>query len=179
MKYWRHHEYRQELKRRESYLPMIGYDIHALCAEIKRSRFPSHSLPPVLATFCENDTLACVCPTEHRIDIYIHLVLNFPSTPVQVFRLILTHELLHIVIPSEMVDGKVVHHTGAFRREEKRMCPEISQAWTWLWTNFGPCLRRDKKEEVTVVKRNWKQFYGPERPFSWRRCSETTGSDPG
>ncbi len=161
--------FRLEKERSQPYLPMLPYDIQIVCNEVVQSGFPSVSFPAINVFFCKIETLACICPREDRADIFVHVLLNDKSTPLQVCQHIVAHELVHLVVPPETIDGRQVAHTGTFWRHEARVSPYRLRSWAWIHFNLSSCIRRDQKSERTVIKRNWKQFLGQER-CSWERC---------
>ncbi len=158
-----------ERARSEPYLPMLSFDVGDVCREILQNSFPN-ILVPITVIFCPNDSLACIRSSSERADIFIHVLLNGPSTPIQVIRHILAHEIIHILVPPETIDGKQIIHTEAFWCYENRVVVDKSRSWAWIWTNFHNCLREDKKNERLLVKRNWKKHWHADR-CSWERCS--------
>jgi hypothetical protein len=143
--------------RRSPYLPMLTFDIQALCKKIAKAHFPDLRLP-VFVSFVEDETLAYVVKETDRADIFIHVLMNDPSTPRQVFHHVLTHELLHLIVPYETINGKEVSHTPTFWLHESRLVPERSVSWTWIWRSFGRCLRGnlcrnpDDKQRIDALK---------------------------
>ena len=164
---------RLKRKRAQGYLPMVSFDVDELCAEVARLVLPLGA-PRINVSFCETDTLACITKLQDGASIYIHVLLNEGTTPVQVCRYIIAHELFHIVVPPETIDGRQVYHTETFWSHEAQAIPERAQAWTWILVNFGSCIRRDERNERTIVKRSWKRFRGKSR-CSWDFCAETSG----
>jgi hypothetical protein len=163
--------------RRSPYLPMRTFDIQTLCKKIAKAHFPDLRLP-VFVSFVEDETLACVVNETDRADIFIHVLMNDPSTPRQVFHHVLTHELIHLIVPYETINGKEVSHTPTFWLHETRLVPERSVSWTWIWRSFGRCLRRDHKNERMCVTKNWKSYANSSRP-SWGTCKRVQPSDTG
>ncbi len=160
----------QKLKaaRRSPYLPMLTFDIQSFCGELVKVHFPTLHMP-ITVSFTEELTLACVAHDDDRADILIHVLMNDPSTPCQVFSHILTHELIHLIVPKETINGKETFHTPTFWLHESRLVPERLCSWTWIWHNFGRCLRSDQKAEATYVKRNWKKYANTPR-LAWEEC---------
>ena len=156
---------RLERQRRQPYLPMLRFDIAALQDELLGSIFPFVKVP-VRIFFCKNDSLACILKRENKAEIFIHLLLNDKATPRQVLRHILAHEIIHLVLPPRILNGKQVVHHDTFRWYENRVVPNKQQSWAWIHYNFSGCLRSDKKAEGTFVKRNWKDYMPRERS-SW------------
>ena len=158
-----------ELKRRQMYLPMLSFDLWDIVDETMQTCFPQ-TRPCIAVSFCINDTLACILPNEKCSTLLIHVILNDEQTPRQVMSHIITHEMIHLLIPQEEIEGRVVHHTEAFQQKEKEIVPELSQSWSWIMTNFYGCIRRDKKKEATFVKANWRKFMRQER-CPWHNCA--------
>jgi len=165
--------FRLKWKRDQGYLPMVSFDVGALCAEVAHLILPPGA-PRIDVSFCENDTLACITKLPDGASIYIHVLLNEGTTPPQVCRYIITHELIHMVVPPETIDGRQVYHTETFWSCEAQAAPERAQVWAWIHLNFYPCIRRDERNERTIVKRNWKRFRGKSR-CSWDFCAGTYG----
>ena len=153
----------------QPYLPMLSFDIHTVCHDVAQSFFPALRLP-INLRFCKNNTLACICSTQDRADIFVHVLLNDGSTPIQVLRHIVAHELLHLVVPSAAIDGRQVMHTDESWRYEARVAPDRSRSWAWIMLNLHSCILMDKKNERTLVKRNWKRLWGTPR-CSWELCN--------
>lgn len=148
--------------RRTPYLPMLSFDIHSICADVLKTNFPGLDMP-INIYFVEDIALACIVNKNDSADIFIHVLLNDPSTPIQVCKHIVTHELIHLIAPCEMINGKEVSHTPAFWQHEMQMVPERSISSVWIWRNFFLCLRRNKQEEGIRVKKNWKTFANKNR----------------
>ena len=160
---------RLEQKRRQLYLPMLSFDLGDIVGEAIRTCFPQ-TRPCVAVGFCVNDTLACILLNEKCSNVLIHVVLNDEQTPRQVLSHIITHEMLHLLIPPEEIEGRLVSHPESFWQKERQIIPERSQSWSWIRTNFYGCVRLDEKTESTVVKANWRKFAGQER-CPWHTCS--------
>ena len=161
---------RFELKRSQMCLPMLSFDLWDLVSEVMQTCFPQ-SRPRIDISFCINNTLACVLMNEKCNDVLIHAVLNDDQTPRQVIRHIIAHEMIHLLIPKEEIDGRVVYHTEAFWQKEKEIVPERSQSWAWIYMNFHGCIRRDEKKEATFVKANLIYVFDQTKNACMRRCS--------
>ncbi len=159
-------ELKLELARCTPYLPMLSFDLHSVCTDAVNPNFSDIRIP-INIYFVEIETLACITKHDAGADIYIHVMLNDQSTPIQVCKHIVTHELIHLVVPHEMINGKDVAHTPTFWKHEIQMVPERSISAGWLWRNFCKCLRRDKQDEGIYVKRNWKSLANRPR-YSWK-----------
>ncbi|MGA2480383.1 MAG: hypothetical protein ABSG63_16660 [Spirochaetia bacterium] len=70
-------------KRDQGYLPMVSFDVGALCAKVAHLILPPGA-PRIDVSFCENDTLACITKLPDGASIYIHVLLNEGTTPPQV-----------------------------------------------------------------------------------------------
>lgn len=154
-----------ESARAQPYLPMLSFDIQLLCDDVLKSCFPDID-KPINIHFCKNDSLACICTHDDYAEIFIHVLLNDASTPWQVCRDIIAHELVHLVVPPEIIDGRRISHGVAFRQREKQVAPDISLTWSWIYLNFLPCLHIDKDNERTLVTKAWKKAWGGQR-YSW------------
>jgi len=84
--------------------------------------------------------------------------------PECVFSLICKHELLHTQVRPREVAGQKRFHPPEFWDSERRLAPERTEAWRWLWENVGECLVVRPKVEGVYVKRNWKALLGVSRP---------------
>jgi hypothetical protein len=104
------------------------------------------------------EPLACILHAETTAEILLHRLLNNPETPLAVFLHILTHEMLHLVIPSRVIDGKHTNHPPEFVERENALAPECLESWAWIWTNFGIFLEEDKKRETITVKHGWQRI---------------------
>ncbi len=147
---------------------MLHFDIQLLCHDVLKSCFPD-IVKPIKIYFCKNDSLACIYSNDEYAEIFIHVLLNNESTPIQVFRDIIAHELVHLVVPPEIIDGKKISHGDAFRQREKQVAPDISLTWSWINFNFHHCLHIDKDNERTLVTKAWKKVWGGQR-YSWETC---------
>lgn len=157
-----------ERRRLQPHIPMVSFDIKGLLKEVIRS---VSSVPdvPIKIFFCANKNLACTIRDSSKADIYFHLLLNNSRTPIQVCRHIIIHELIHMVIPSRNIDGKLIHHPDEFWEFEQIMSPERNESWRWLNCNFSGCIKSDAKSESTIVQRTWKKFIDTEW-CSWDQC---------
>lgn len=163
-----------ERARQNPCLPMLSFDINSVHADAVRIHFPSLDIP-VNLYFVEIATLACVLKKDIGADIFIHVILNDYCTPIQVCNHIILHELLHLIVPPEIIEGKEVSHTPMFWQQERQMIPDRSTSWGWIWTNFSMCLRKDVKAECIHVRRNWKKYANMPR-CSWEHCKTLQAS---
>lgn len=154
--------------RRRPWLPMLDFNADAAFRRVLRSFSPAPSVP-VNIFFSLQDTLACIFTWEDRADIFIHVLLNHRSTPIEVYRHIIVHELLHLAVPPETIDDRVVAHPDAFWEMEKQKSPERRRVGAWVYINFCSCIRTEKKKERITVLRNWKHAYG-KPAHTWEQC---------
>jgi hypothetical protein len=56
--------------------------------------------------------------------ICLHEMLNSPDVPHQVFRHILIHELIHLIVAAREIDGKMTSHLLEFWELEKDFSPD-------------------------------------------------------
>ena len=141
------------------FLPFSPAD---LLGEVRSAHFPDLG-GRVSINFVDRGPLACVCHEQATADIYVHQVLNHDQTPRDVISLICKHELLHLRIPPVEKDGEVVQHPPDFWEAEKAICPERTRAWSWIWTNLDPCLKRRPKQERIDVLSSWKKCWNQPR----------------
>ena len=147
---------------------MVSFDIKGLLKEAIRS---VSSVPhvPIEIFFCAHKSLAGIVQDSSKSDIYFHLLLNDSRTPIQVCRHIIIHELIHLIIPSRIIDGKLINHTDDFWECEERMSPQRDVSWRWLNCNFFDCIKSNIKSERTIVLRTWKKVIDAEW-CSWDQC---------
>jgi len=147
-----------ELAQRQPNLSFLPFSVLELLTKIRSDLFPDvhHK---VQLHFINKGPLACIEYNGESASIYIHQVLNHPDTPFELINLILKHELLHLRIPSALVDGKMVQHPPAFWAAERAIAPERRPAWDWIWWNLEACLKRRKKLERIDVRPNWRNVW--------------------
>lgn len=146
----------------ESELPLFSFDLRELLA---REQVKVPALPPLqLEIWIQNQpTLACIQSDSTKAAIRLHSVLNHADTPESVIAFILCHELLHLVIPPEKLNGRLITHPPSFREGEIRLSPNRTLAWGWLFLELGQCMKVDAKRECTFVKSNWKHLMNERR----------------
>lgn len=88
----------------------------------------------------------------HGPRIYLHAVLNCNDVPRYVFQFILTHELLHLIVPPKLVQGKLKNHSPEFFERERQLAPERDDAWRWIVKNLGKRLRVRPREECLEIQ---------------------------
>src|SRR5690348_14145783 len=101
----------EERAKREPLLPLLSFDLSILIAEVKAEAFPQIAIH-VPYWFVKTSHLAFV--TIENPSIFIHPLLNRSDVPRQIFRHIIVHELLHLVVPSRKVGGKRTDHPPEF-----------------------------------------------------------------
>lgn len=153
------------------FLPCVSCDLGAILSRVRRERVPNPSGQiPVL--FVVQDPLACILHGEDTAEILLHRLLNTPETPAAVFLHILTHEMLHLVIPPRVIDGKETSHPPEFFERERALAPERQQSMSWIWRNFGGFLKRDKRQEAYTLKCGWQRIMF-ERRVPMEACIKT------
>lgn len=138
------------------------YCIHSLLEEIRKQYFPEIE-KPVTICFMKLETLAYIISTPIEDQICIHSLMNHKDTPAKVIKFIIKHELLHIRIRPVEIKEKLISHPPEFWEAEKLIAPERELIWGWVWVQFHECLKRNKEEEKTRVKKNWKKYMKHER----------------
>jgi len=149
----------------QTYLNNTPYDLQSILHSIRIERFPE--IPDSFeVSFVRGSTLAFI-NKPYRI-IYLHDLLNHPQTPLDVFKFIFTHELVHMIVPHENIDGKEVSHPPKFWDLMKERSPEKDGSWVWISLTFMWCVKIDYKKECVFVKKNWKKFMTDDRqPISF------------
>jgi len=143
-------------------LPFFGFDIDCVL-ERSKMRLPLTLDWQVKWWIVDQQTLASI-ERSPRPHILLHSILNHHQTPELVMDFILTHELLHLIIPPREINGIMKSHPPEYRNAELQVFPEAELAWSWLIVSLQPCWKPDAKREVTIVKKSWRRFVLPERP---------------
>ncbi len=155
-------------------IPRFGFDLGDLLAA-KLKVLPDPKGRPVGVWVEPAATLAFIAPSDDRVDIVIHSLLNHEDTPMEVIEHILIHELIHLRVGSRMIDGKKVRHPPEFWTMERQVSPNAEMAMAWVFRAFPSVLRHDKEEEKIWVKGNWWEVaHGPrslllEGQWGWSR----------
>lgn len=148
------------LQRRAERAPRLAFtvtDVPALLEQTRRTLFPAITEPAQLF-FIDGAFVACIHHGPRLgATVFIHDLLNRPETPPEVFRYILTHELIHLVVPSREIEGKIEPHPPEFWEAERELSPDRGMAFSWLWWSFSTVLKEDKENECIRVKRSWKR----------------------
>lgn len=71
--------------------------------------------------------------------------LDDQRVPKFVVEYVMFHEMLHIVHPARIVNGRRYNHTSEFRRDERRY-PQFTAANQWIESNVGKLKRRAKRQ---------------------------------
>lgn len=140
-----------------SELSFLSFSLGDLLARVRRD-FPELEDRRIEAWLVRQRTLACINIDGEVHQICIHAVLNHAGTPEEVIAFVLRHELLHLQIPPREIDGKLVSHPPEFWEAERALAKDGELAWAWIWLTFHSVLKHDKKNERTVVKRNWRGY---------------------
>lgn len=156
-----------EKARRQPGIHFLPFSVPSLLRKIQDELFPDIT-HKVHVYFVTNGPLACIDEeAEKKASIYVHQVLNHSATPIEVIGMIFKHELLHLRIPPSMECGEVKQHPKAFWDAEKELCPERMDAWTWIWLNLAPCIKKRPRLERIDVLEKWRLDWGwvnPEFP---------------
>jgi hypothetical protein len=72
--------------------------------------------------------------------------LDDPSVPSFIVDYIVFHEMLHIVHPTEIVNGRRMNHTTAFRRDERKF-KHYRAAEEWIAANSEKIKRKVRREQ--------------------------------
>jgi hypothetical protein len=145
-----------------SEIPWTRYCIHSLLDETRKQYFPAIE-KPVTICFVKQETLANIIFTPREYQIRMHSLMNHKDTPSEVITVIIKHELLHIRIRPTEINEKMISHPPEFWEAEKLIAPERELIWSWVWVQFYGCLKINKEEEKTLVKKNWKKYMNRER----------------
>ena len=138
-------------------LVFTAIDVVSMADSVRLEFFPT-----VLVTseviFVNGSFLGCIYhrPSAGSL-ICLHEILNSPDVPERIFRHILTHELIHLIVASREVDGKFTTHPPEFWQLEHDLSPDGGWVMEWLWRQLRSCLIIDKKNECLKVKRDWRK----------------------
>jgi len=148
---------------RQPLLPFVVTPLAVLLNAMRRERVPAVTTP-LCVGFYVQAMLACIrLPGAQPGWIGLHALLKRTETPAEVLRYILTHELLYIVVPPGIVDGKPTAHPSEFWAREQEFAPERGATCGWLWLNFHACLKEGIKRDCKIVKRGWRRMMGRPR----------------
>lgn len=153
-----------------SFLPFVSCDLRAVLDQVRRDRVPAPQ-GKISILFVVQEPLACIQHDQTTAEILLHNLLNTSETPTAVFRHILTHEMLHLVIPGRSIDGKHTSHPPEFFEQEIALAPERDESNTWIRMNFGDFLKDHKTREGFIVKRGWHAIMDTPRA-SWEQSNE-------
>jgi hypothetical protein len=145
----------------QAVFPFVPFDLPAVLETVRRERVPQ-APAGIPVAFYEQESLACIHFREGgATGIGLHAILNRAELPEMVLRFLFTHELLHTVIPSREIRGKLVAHPPEFFEAELRAVPvgEVADAWSWIWGNFFTHLKRQPRVQRIDVKRGWRDSF--------------------
>ena len=148
----------QNQARKTPLLVFTAIDMVGMADALRQELFPTVAICPEVI-FVNGSFLGCISrgiPTPESL-ICLHQILNRPDIPEQVFRHLLIHELIHLVVAPREVDGKSSTHPPEFWQLEHNLSPERHWVWEWLWDQFSSCLMIDRKNECIKVKRDWRK----------------------
>ena len=168
----------QKLRRArvQPHLWFVPFSIAAVLQEIRDRHF-SHLTETIDMVVVNRGPLAFIVKSAAQATIYIHQILNHGDTPAEVISLVCKHELLHLQIGSAVVNGRKTDHPPEFWEAEMGIAPERVVAWTWIWVNLGPCLKRRPKLERIDVLPSWREVWN--RPkLSLADCISMCRSTP-
>jgi hypothetical protein len=163
-------EAKTRLARAAPFLPCVSCDISVVLDQVRRDRVPGPT-GQIRVLFIAQQPLACILQDQATAEILLHPLLNTPDTPPAVFLHLLTHEMLHLVIPARAVDGKNTIHPPEFLAREAAVAPERQESYAWIWFNFGGFLKEGRKGEGVTVKRGWQEIMHAAR-VPLERCNE-------
>jgi hypothetical protein len=105
---------------------------------LRQELFPTVSISPEVI-FVNGSFLGCISYGISKPGslICLHEILNGSDVPERVFRHILTHELIHLVVAPRELDGKITTHPPEFWQLEHDLCPEGTWIWEWLIAHKG------------------------------------------
>jgi hypothetical protein len=107
----------------------------------------------VRVTFARSHApLACISLGSRLTLITLNRALDGPDTPVEVMAHILTHELIHLEVPRQRIDGRWTTHPPAFWARQAELSPEAPRSEDWIFDNIGHCIHR-YREGIWVCPR--------------------------
>lgn len=144
----------------QTYTSFLTFDMYNLLHEIRYNIFPEIN-ESVDICFVIQDTLACIFPAKGVI--FLHNIFNHPQTPLEVIRYVFIHELIHIIVPPEEINNKMVSHPPLFWQVEKERSLERTDVWRWIYLSFFQHIKKDKNKECIFVKPSWKKYMKEDR----------------
>lgn len=149
-------------------LPFFAFDVSKTLASARKC-VPAYQGPDPVIWFGRDKTLAYIRFKEDGSEvpsIFIHDLLNSAATPEPVIEHILVHELLHLVIPSEEIEGKLVSHPPKFWAAEATASRHRFEFFEWSGFTLHSALEVNYRDECICVKRGWrKTLYNIETPI--------------
>lgn len=167
-------------------LEFTRFSVAELLQEIHHEHFTEYPLPEIC--FTATKPIACIHtnPEISKPFILINCALNRKETPLEVIRAIVKHECIHLVVRPEIINEKRVSHPPAFGEMERKISPEIDNAWIYLIWNFIGGLTRlpeDEHNESQLLidpryakKRREQPTFTFEECLSFSQPGETDGS---
>lgn len=140
----------------QSEVQWTPFSLEEVLEEVQKAFFPKLCVRPrigfgkmVRLAYIEKGDLA-------RAYLMISSIFNHPETPEFVIRYIVKHELLHLVVPGRVPDGKKKEsqHPPEFFWWENKIAPERGAAWQWMSLNFYGALKRMPRKEQHVIKKS-------------------------
>jgi len=138
-------------------LVWLSFDVYTLLERCK-SRFPELADRHVDIWFGPQETLACIQHDDMHQRILIHSVLNHPDVPQEVIEFIIIHELIHLVVPGRVIEGKLKQHPPEFWKKEQEMAENRQISWSWTFIALSQLYRKDEEGEGLIIPRSWKRM---------------------
>ena len=107
------------------------YDLDRMFAKLNRRYFDG-AIPKPTITWSQRRTRSILGHHDHIYDsITISKTLDSKDIPEWFVEYILYHEMLHIIHPARLINGRRYYHTSAFRQDERKF-PYYEQSQKWL-----------------------------------------------
>ena len=107
------------------------YDLDRMFAKLNRRYFDGE-IPKPTITWSRRRTKSILGHHDHVYDsITISKTLDSSDIPEWFVEYILYHEMLHIIHPARLINGRRYYHTSAFRQDERKF-PYYEQSQKWL-----------------------------------------------
>ncbi len=107
------------------------FNLHEIFDRVNRQYFDGQLPRPPLSWTRNTGRRRMGYVEEDSRKVYISRSMDRPSVPRYAIEFIMYHELLHLVYPSEQRGRRLLHHTKAFRRAERRF-KHYDKARRWM-----------------------------------------------
>lgn len=107
------------------------FDLDKIFKQVNRVYFDNKLKKPVLSWSPKRSRRVLGYHDSHLNLVVISRSLDQKSVPAKVLEYIMYHELLHIIIPSEMLNGRRIIHTQEFHTQERKF-REFQEVCDWL-----------------------------------------------